>query len=125
MIERRKPNRARTLLQAPAVAVLFLWMIVPLGMTILFSFIRYRLAESGVHGFAGLDNYRFLWEDPSFFPAIVNTGILIGSVLAITSRWGPSWPCSTNVASGGETRRCCLRSRVLVMPTVSALVWKT
>src|ERR1039458_6635693 len=83
-IETEKPDRWQTLLQAPAVGVLFLWMIVPLGTTIYFSLIRYSLLNPDLHGFAGLENYRFLWQDPSFFPAIVNTVVLIGSVLGIT-----------------------------------------
>ena len=65
------------MLQAPAISSLLLWMIVPLAMTIYFSFIRYNLLNPDARGFAGLDNYRFLWEDASFFPAILNTVILI------------------------------------------------
>ena len=43
----------RTLsLQAPAVTLLLLWMIVPLGMTIWFSFQRYNLLMPEMTGFA-------------------------------------------------------------------------
>jgi sorbitol/mannitol transport system permease protein len=69
-----KPNRLLALLQAPAVILLFLWMIVPLLMTIYFSFIRYSLVNPDVKGFAGIENYPFLTEDfvggplrPGFF----------------------------------------------------------
>src|SRR4030088_876289 len=79
-----KPNILLALLQAPSVIALFLWMIVPLGMTIYFSFIRYSLLNPDVTGFAKLDNYKFLWEDPAFLPALKNSVILIGSVLTIT-----------------------------------------
>ena len=44
----------RTLsLQAPAVTLLLLWMIVPLGMTIWFSLQRYNLLMPEVTGFVG------------------------------------------------------------------------
>src|ERR1700722_20374754 len=114
-----------SLLQAPAVGSLLLWMIVPLAMTIYFSLIRYNLLNPDVHGFAGLDNYRFLWEDASFFPAILNTVILIGSVLAITVLLG-------TLMAGLYERRFFGRNAAtllaiapfFVMPTVSALIWK-
>ena len=45
-------------LMAPSVVTLFLWMIVPLVMTIYFAFIHYNLNQPGEHGFVGLENYR-------------------------------------------------------------------
>ena len=60
-----KPNIMMALLQAPSVIVLFLWMIVPLLLTIYFSFIRYSLVNPDVKGFAGFENYQFLIEDES------------------------------------------------------------
>ena len=74
---------ARTLL-TPAVALLFLWMIVPLGMTIWFSLLRYDLLDPGNESFAGLTNYSYFLTDPDFFSAIGNTLKLVGSVLIIT-----------------------------------------
>src|ERR1700732_2786960 len=79
-----KPNRMLALLEAPSVIALFLWMIVPLLMTIYFSFIRYSLVNPDVKGFAGIENYQFLAEDESFWPAIINTVLLMGAVLIIT-----------------------------------------
>ena len=54
-------------LLAPAVVTLFLWMIVPLVMTIYFSLIRYNLMQPGESGFIGLANYEFFVTDPSFW----------------------------------------------------------
>src|SRR5437660_528813 len=79
-----KPKAWQLLLMAPSVGALFLWMLVPLAMTIYFSFVRYSLLNPDVHGFAGIDNYKFLWQDSSFYPAIFNTLIIIGAVLAST-----------------------------------------
>jgi polyol transport system permease protein len=49
-----KPSPVLPLLQLPSVAVLFLWMIVPLAMTIYFSFVRKNLLNPELTGFAGL-----------------------------------------------------------------------
>ena len=71
-------------LLAPAVVTLFLWMIVPLVMTIYFSLIRYNLMQPGDEGFLGLANYEFFVTDPSFGTAVLNSLLLIGSVIVLT-----------------------------------------
>ncbi len=117
--------RPGSLLLAPAIGSLWLWMIVPLAMTIYFSFIRYSLLNPDVHGFAGLDNYRFLWEDASFFPAILNTVILIGSVLGISVALGTAMAVLYERHFFGRNTATLLAiAPFFVMPTVSALVWK-
>ncbi len=72
------------LLLAPAVGTLFLWMIVPLLMTIYFSVIRFNLMQPDVTGFAGIENFEYFVTDPSFWPAVLNTCLLLGSVIVIT-----------------------------------------
>lgn len=47
------------LMMAPSVLLLLAWMIVPLAMTVYFSFLRYNLLMPGMEEFAGLMNYRF------------------------------------------------------------------
>ncbi len=74
---------ARVML-SPAVVVLLLWMIVPLGMTIWFSFQRYGLLSGMPPEWTGLTNYRYFLTDPAFFTSIKNTLSLVGGVLAIT-----------------------------------------
>ena len=55
----------RTLL-APAVVLLFIWMIVPLAMTIYFSTLHYSLLDTETESFVGLENFRyFLTDRPS------------------------------------------------------------
>src|ERR1700727_4037385 len=79
-----KPNRLLGLLELPSVGALFLWMIVPLALTVYYSFIRYSLLNPDISGFAGLENYQYLIEDEAFWPSIFNTVLLVGSVLLIT-----------------------------------------
>src|SRR3954463_41520 len=80
-------QQTRTLgrvLIAPAVTLLFVWMIVPLAMTIYFSLQYKNLLNPGEESFAGLDNFEYFLTDPAFFTAIGNTLVLVGSVLLIT-----------------------------------------
>jgi sorbitol/mannitol transport system permease protein len=112
-------------LLAPAVITLFLWMIVPLVMTIYFSLIRYNLMQPGEHGFIGLANYRYFVTDPSFGSAIINTLLLLGSVIVITVIGGVSLALLIDDPFPGRALvRVLLISPFFVMPTVNALLWK-
>jgi sorbitol/mannitol transport system permease protein len=113
------------LLLTPAIATLFLWMIVPLVMTIYFSLIRYNLLQPDVSGFAGLDNFEYFLTDPSFATAVVNTLLLLGSVIAITVVLGVAIALLINEPFAGRGLvRVLLISPFFVMPTVNALLWK-
>jgi sorbitol/mannitol transport system permease protein len=113
------------LLLAPAVATLFLWMIVPLVMTLYFSVIRYNLLQPDVTGFAGLENFEYFVTDPSFATSVVNTLLLLGSVIAITVLLGVAVALLINEPFAGRGLvRVLLISPFFVMPTVNALMWK-
>src|SRR3978361_578977 len=115
---------ARMLL-APAVVCLFLWMIVPLVMSIYFSVIHYNLMQPGEHTFAGLENFRYFVTDPSFGTAIVNTMLLLGRGIAITTVLGILIALLINEPFPGQgIVRVLLISPFFVMPTVNALLWK-
>lgn len=112
-------------LQAPSIILLLIWMIVPLSMTLYFSTIRYNLLYPERTGFVGLDNYEFFWTDPSFFPALLNTLVLVGSVLVITVVLGLAVSLLIDRPFKGRgIARVMLISPFFIMPTVSALVWK-
>ncbi|MEP4198292.1 MAG: sugar ABC transporter permease [Aliishimia sp.] len=118
------PTLARWL-QAPSIFFLFLWMIVPLSMTIWFSTQRYNLLYPERSGFIGWSNYNFFYTDPSFFPALFNTLILVGSVLVITIVLGLAISILIDRPFRGRgIARVMLISPFFIMPTVSALVWK-
>lgn len=112
-------------LQAPSIILLLLWMIVPLSMTIYFSTIRYNLLYPERTGFVGWQNYEFFWTDPSFTPALINTLVLVGSVLTITVVLGLAISILIDRPFFGRgIVRVMLISPFFIMPTVSALVWK-
>ena len=119
-------SRPKTLpLIAPSVIVLFLWMIVPLAMTLWFSFQRYNLLNPMVTGFAGFENYRFLLDDPALITAMVNTLLLVGWVLVLTVVFGTLLAVLYDQPFfGNGVARVLVIAPFFVMPTVSALVWK-
>jgi len=122
--EVRKANSARWLV-SPSVAVLLLWMTIPLAMTIWFSFSRYNLLNPDVKGFAGFDNFEFLITDPAFGPSIGHTLTLIISVLVITVVGGVLLAVLFDRKFIGQgIARLLVIAPFFVMPTVSALIWK-
>jgi sorbitol/mannitol transport system permease protein len=113
------------LLMAPAVVTLFLWMIVPLLMSIYFSLVRYNLMQPGPKDFIGLANYEFFFTDPDFYASVSNTLLLLGSVIAITVVLGVALALLVNDAFPGRGLvRVLLISPFFVMPTANALLWK-
>ena len=119
------PRKAGTALLAPSVVVLLAWMIVPLVMTLWFSFQYYNLVNPTQTGFAGGDNYYYLVTDPDFWVSLENTLILVGSVLVITVVLGTLLAVVFNTPFPGRNiARVLAISPFFVMPTVSALIWK-
>src|SRR6266436_6054755 len=112
-------------LLTPAVALLFIWMIVPLAMTIYFSTLHYSLLDSENWSFVGLENFRYFLTDPAFLASLQNTLVLVGSVLAITILLGiPLALLLNQPVVGLNIIRLMVIAPFFVMPTVSALVWK-
>ncbi|APX92364.1 sugar ABC transporter permease [Halomonas sp. 1513] len=112
-------------LQAPAVTLLLIWMLIPLGMTLWFSFQRYNLMMPGMEQFAGLENYEYLLSDPALWRAMGNTLVLVGSVLAISVIGGTLLAVLYQQEFFGRgVARVLAISPFFIMPTVSALIWQ-
>lgn len=113
------------LMISPAVILLLGWMLVPLCMTVYFSFLYYNLLQPGTTSFAGWDNYYWFVTDPSFTDAIKNTLFLVGGVLFITTIGGLGAALLLDKPMFGQGLiRIMVIAPFFVMPTVSALVWK-
>jgi len=101
-------------------------MVVPLSMTIYFSTIRYNLMYPVRTGFVGLSNYEFFWTDPAFILALINTLVLVGSVLMISVVLGLLIALLIDRPFAGRGLvRVMLISPFFIIPTVNALQWKT
>ncbi|MBE1297361.1 MAG: ABC transporter permease subunit [Rhodobacteraceae bacterium] len=116
---------AARLMMAPAVALLLGWMLVPLTMTLYFSFKKYLPLRGGDLGWVGLDNYVRFVTSSSFWPSIMTTLIIVGGVLLITVIFGVMLAILLNQPMWGQGFvRILVIAPFFVMPTVSALVWK-
>lgn len=127
---RQTSRRSRTspgwFLVSPSVAMLLAWMIVPLGMTVYFSLIRYNLLSPGDNAFVGLENFSFFFTDPGFLPGAFNTFVLVASVLGISVVGGVLIAALLEASEffGRGIVRVLLISPFFIMPTVSSLVFK-
>ncbi|AZV77722.1 sugar ABC transporter permease [Parasedimentitalea marina] len=116
---------AARLMMAPAVILLLGWMLVPLSMTLLFSFKKYLPLRGGDLGWVGFDNYTRFVTSSAFWPSVLTTLIIVGGVLIITVVFGVLLAILLNQPMWGQgIVRILVIAPFFVMPTVSALVWK-
>jgi len=128
MSNRRLPR----LLQSPAVILLLIWMLIPLGMTLYFSFIRYVLnnlrrpewTTPSVSNWRGFGNYEFVWKSKDFLLAIQNSLLIVCSILFLTVILGVLIAVLINKSFPGRgIVRVLLISPFFVMPAVNAVLW--
>jgi sorbitol/mannitol transport system permease protein len=113
------------LMMAPSVIVLLIWMVVPLSMTLYYSFQNYNLLTPMNISFAGFFNYQYFYTDPAFFQSIWNTLVLVLGVLCITVIGGTAIALLLDQPIFGQgIVRILVISPFFVMPPVAALVWK-
>ena len=117
-------SAARAML-SPAVAVLLVWMIVPLVLTLYFSFQRYNLLSPDRAGFIWFTNYTNFVATPAFFMAIVNTLILVLGVLIVTVGGGILLALLIDQPIWGQGYvRILVIAPFFIMPPVAAMLWK-
>lgn len=116
---------AARLMMAPAVVLLLGWMLVPLSMTLWFSFRKFLPLRGGDQGFVGFDNYVRFISSSSFWPAVQTTLVIVLGVLIITIVFGVLLAMLLDQPIWGQgIVRILIIAPFFVMPTVSALVWK-
>jgi len=116
---------AARLMMAPAVVLLLGWMLVPLTMTLYFSFRKYLPLRGGDLGWVGFDNYVRFVSSSAFWPSVQATLVIVGGVLFITVVLGVLLAVLLNQPMWGQgIVRILVIAPFFVMPTVSALVWK-
>ncbi|MCX7300168.1 MAG: sugar ABC transporter permease [Rhodobacterales bacterium] len=117
-------SAARVML-SPAVISLLIWMIVPLVLTLWFSFQRYNLLYPDRAGFVGFYNYTTFVASPDFIQAIINTLLLVAGVLLITVIGGILLALLIDQPIWGQGYvRILVIAPFFIMPPVAALVWK-
>src|SRR5919205_4035390 len=112
-------------MMAPSVVLLFVWMAIPLAFTLWFSFQQYNPLNPIRDGFIGLSNYALFFSNPAFIQSIVNTLLIVVSVLLITVIGGVLLALLLDQPMWGQGFvRILVISPFFVMPPVAALVWK-
>lgn len=121
------------LLQAPAVILLLGWMLIPLGMTLFFSFIRYVLnnlrrpewTSPSIENWRGWGNYEYvLFKAKDFWFAVENSLFIVGGVITCTIVLGLAIAILINRSFPGQGMvRVLLISPFFVMPAVNAVLW--
>ena len=120
---------AARVMMAPAVVLLLGWMLVPLIMTLWFSFTKYLplrgdSIERGLD-WVGFSNYSRFISSSAFWPSVQTTLIMVGGVLLITVVLGVLLAMLLDQPLWGQgVVRILVIAPFFVMPTVSALVWK-
>src|SRR5689334_10385143 len=115
---------ARSML-APSVILLFVWMAIPLALTLWFSFQQYNPLNPIRDGFVGFSNYLLFLNNPAFLWAILNTLAIVVGVLLITIIGGVALALLLDQPIWGQGFvRILVISPFFVMPPVAALVWK-
>ena len=116
---------AARLMIAPAVFVLLVWMLIPLCMTLYFSFADYRPLRGAFEAWIGFDNYVSFVSSSSFTKSVVTTLQMVGGILCITILGGIALALLLDQPIFGQgIVRILVIAPFFVMPTVSALVWK-
>ena len=128
MATKASRSAARTMM-APAVILLLGWMLVPLIMTLWFSFTKYLplRGDSIQRGleWVGFANYSRFLSSSAFWPSVQTTLIMVGGVLLITVVLGVLLAMLLDQPMWGQgVVRILIIAPFFVMPTVSALVWK-
>jgi sorbitol/mannitol transport system permease protein len=107
-------------------------MLVPLGMTLFFSFIRYVLASlnrpewttPSIDNWRGFGNYAFVLDSKDFLFAIQNSLLIVGGILFLTVFFGVMIAVLINkVFPGQGIVRVLLISPFFIMPAVNAVLW--
>jgi len=120
------------LLQTPAVLFLLVWMLVPLSMTLYFSFIRYVLnslrrpewTKPAISNWRGFGNYEFVLNNKDFLLAIQNSLLIVCSIIILTVVLGVFIAVLINKSFPGQgIVRVLLISPFFVMPAVNAVLW--
>jgi trehalose/maltose transport system permease protein len=120
-----RQRRLAWILITPAVFVVLLVVGYPLVQVIVYSFMKYKLDGVTPPGFAGINNYLYIFSDPDFWKSVQNTLVFTIFSVGIEAVLGLTVAMVANAKFKGRT---LLRVAVLVpwaIPTVvSSQVWK-
>jgi trehalose/maltose transport system permease protein len=120
-----RQKRLAWFLIIPSIAVVFLIIGYPLIQVFVYSFMKYKLDGVTPASFIGLDNYAFIFTDPDWWRAVINTLIFTVCSVVLETALGLGVALVANSKFRGRT---LLRVAILIpwaIPTVvSSQIWK-
>lgn len=118
-------QKFRRFISAPTLIFLIIITQIPFAFAIYYSFRTWNLNYPNRIGWAGWSNYTRIVGDANFWPVLWNTLVLSISVVVITFVFGMSLALLLNRPFRGRAlARTLLISPFLVMPVVTAVLWK-
>ncbi len=124
-IPAKKRQDRRKFFSAPTLLFLIIVTQVPFVLTLYYSFRSWNLLRPGNINWVGLRNYARAFENPDFLEILWNTLVLSLSVVIITFVLGMIFALLLNRPFWGRgLARTLLISPFLVMPVVTAVLWK-
>jgi sorbitol/mannitol transport system permease protein len=116
---------SRQSLPLPAIVFMIVVTQIPLILTLRYSLERWNLLRPERRGFIGINNYINILENSDFWIIIANTLVLTVSVVLFTFIFGMILALLLNRDFFGRNIvRTMLITPFLIMPTVSAVLWK-
>jgi sorbitol/mannitol transport system permease protein len=117
--------RLRQNLASPGILFMITVTQVPLIFTIYYSLQRWNLLRPNRKGYIGTQNYAKILDKSDFIDIIINTLQLTSSAVVITLVLGMAFALLLNRSFVGKGLvRTMLITPFLIMPTVSAVLWK-
>ena len=125
----RRRTRAAWLFLAPAILLLAVFFVLPVGAGLLLSltdFDIYAIGSPGVARFVGLDNYMRLMRDGTFWTAVTNTlkFVLIGGPLSVAVSLGAALLLNAKLVRMRSFFRTIYFAPVVTTLVSVAIVWR-
>ena len=126
---KQRRTRAAWLFLAPAILLLAVFFVLPVGAGLLLSltdFDIYAIGSPGVARFVGLDNYMRLMRDGTFWTAVTNTlkFVLIGGPLSVAVSLGAALLLNAKLVRMRSLFRTIYFAPVVTTLVSVAIVWR-
>ncbi|MDO5720843.1 MAG: sugar ABC transporter permease [Actinomycetaceae bacterium] len=116
---KRRQNLTGWLMSSPALLLLLLFLVIPIGMTFALSFTNARLISPNPPRFVALDNFiRAFTDDPTFVRSLINTALFTLVVVPVQSGIALCLALLVNEKVKGVT----VFRTIIFMPVVTSMV---
>jgi len=117
--------RSRSFLLRPAIIYLIIMTQIPVLFTLAYSVTNWNLLRPDKTRFVGLDNYLYFLQDSDTGTILLNTLTFVSCVIVFSLVFGMALALLLNRQFRGRgIARTLMITPMLIMPTVSAVMWK-